>query len=180
MLASAGIALLFAAVLIVFVGGLPDRAIYSSVFLPGETRPIAPEINALAPPFVLPTLDDVPTALWDLRGQPVILNFWATWCAPCEIEMPELQTFYAQYGTQVRLLAINLGETAEIAQGWVERFDLTFDALLDVDGTVASLYRLRAQPSTFIITPDGIIAQAFFGPVTFAALRDAVAPFLSD
>jgi thiol-disulfide isomerase/thioredoxin len=70
----------------VIAGGLPQRATYSGAVLPsGEIA--APEIGAFAPPFRAPTLDGEIT-LEQLRGVPVVLNFWATWCVPCRVEMP--------------------------------------------------------------------------------------------
>lgn len=179
LLISGAVLLSFAGMLIAAVG-LPDRAVYSSVFLPGETRPVAPELNAIAPPFALRTTQGVLVDLLALRGKPVVINFWATWCIPCAVEMPELQAVYAELGGQFHLLGINLGEPLDAVRHWANRYQLTFPLLLDEDLAVSSAYRLRAQPSTYIIAPDGSIVAAFFGPVSADALRSTLRPYLSN
>lgn len=175
-----GVALLSFAGMLIAAAGLPDRAVYSSVFLPGETRPVAPELNAIAPPFTLRTVQGARVELLALRGQTVVINFWATWCVPCAIEMPELQMVYEALSGQFHLLAINLGESADAVRQWADRHGLTFPLLLDADLSVSSAYRLRAQPSTYIIAPDGSIVAAFFGPVSADVLRSALHPHLSN
>lgn len=144
--------------------------------LPGDTLTalnIAPRIGATAPPLQLPLLDDNSFILSDLRGQVVVLNFWATWCVPCRIEMPALQTLYEQ-SQGVRVIGINLGESPETARQWVDDLHLTFDIALDRDGYAATLYQLRGQPSTYVIAPDGVISQIFYGAVDISALETAV------
>jgi peroxiredoxin len=163
-----------AALLIGAVVGLPERAAFTGVVIPGE-RPIAPEIGAVAPPFSGLTVAGERLDLWALHGKPIILNFWATWCEPCALEMPELQALYAERGAeQVRVLAVNLGEGAAQVQAWGQHFGLTFDLLLDPTQQVAALYHLRGQPSTYVISAEGVITHIFYGPTTAAALRGAL------
>lgn len=159
-----------AALLLLVVVGLPERATYTGVVRPGE-RPIAPEIGAVAPPFSGVTVTGERVDLWALRGQQVIVNFWATWCEPCAVEMPELQALYAERSTALRVVAVNLGEGAAQVRAWADRFGLTFDLLLDPDQRVAALYQLRGQPSTYVISAEGVITHIFYGPTTAAALR---------
>src|SRR5690606_20245646 len=147
--------------------------------LPGDTLTalhVAPRIGATAPPLQLPVLDhDARLTLSDLRGQVIVLNFWATWCVPCRIEMPALQTLYERHQAQgVRVIGINLGESPETARRWVDDLNLTFDIALDRDGYAATLYQLRGQPSTYVIAPDGVISQIFYGAVDIDALESAV------
>jgi peroxiredoxin len=157
--------------------GLPERAEYTGVMIPGEL-PIAPEINAVAPPFELDNLNSQPVKLAALRGHPVIVNFWATWCEPCRIEMPDIEAVFQSYQQHgLRVLAVNLGETPQLVQGWVDTFGLTFDVLLDRNQQIAALYQLRGQPSTYVISPEGIITQIFFGPTNQDSLKAAIAPF---
>ncbi|MEZ4667309.1 MAG: TlpA disulfide reductase family protein [Anaerolineae bacterium] len=168
-----------AALFIVLHSGLPERATYTGYIESGQR--VAPELNAFAPPFSLTTLGDVTVHLGDLRGRAVIVNFWATWCEPCKVEMPDLQALYQQYQSQgLRLLAVNLGEPSSVAQQWVNEFDLTFDILLDQTQSVAAVYQLRGQPSTYVISPDGIIAYIVYGPTTREALEAAIAPFFPN
>lgn len=151
--------------------GLPNRADYSGQDF--ETIGYAaPEIGALAPPFVLESLSGERIDLVSLRGKPLIINFWASWCVPCQIEMPELQALYEETG--VRILAINIGEDAETAQTWVNDYGLSFDILLDPRQEIYRLYRLRGQPSTYVLDADGIISEIFYGATNAAALRTAL------
>src|SRR5690606_335049 len=135
----------------------------------------APEVSALAPPFALTSLDGEVVRLADLRGQQVIVNFWATWCGPCRVEMPILQRLYddAPPGA-LRILAVNLGEPPDAAREWQRSFNLTYDILLDEGQMVAALYQLRGQPSTYVISPDGIVTHIFYGAASEDALRAAL------
>lgn len=151
--------------------GLPNRADYTGFFVDGIGR-VAPEGGSIAPPFSQPTLSGHNLSLLDLRGEPVIVNFWATWCVPCRVEMPELQDFHEETG--VRVLGVNIGEDRAAIAAWVEEFDLTFDLLLDPQQRVYQQYRVRGQPSTYVIAPDGIITHIYFGPTTAATLREAL------
>jgi len=114
--------------------------------------------------------------LAELRGAPLVINFWATWCVPCRIEMPELQAIHEAH-PEVRVLAVNLGEPRELIVDWVRHFGLTFDIALD-RGEIASLYRLRGQPSTYIVAPDGRITSIFYGATNRQTLEAALEPFL--
>lgn len=171
---------LVVAFLIVVQVGLPERAEFTGQMIPGEL-PIAPEIGAIAPPFEHVNLQDVIVRLADLRGQPVVINFWATWCEPCKVEMPALEAVYNDYRERgLHLLAINLGETAQASRQWVDAFGLTFDVLLDPRQETAALYQLRGQPSTYIVSPGGMITAIFYGPMTQDSLKAAIAPFFTN
>lgn len=160
---------------LVIQSGLPQRASYSGVITDENT--FAPEIDALAPPFTATNIDGETVNLLELRGSPVVINFWATWCGPCAAEMPELQAFYEAHRQDgLRLLGVNLGESPEQILSWVEQYGLTFDLLLDPQGEIANLYRLRGQPSTYVISPDGIITTIFYGPTTFSQLEMSLPP----
>jgi peroxiredoxin len=159
---------------IVVNAGLPERATFTGLIRPGE-RPIAPEIDALAPPFQAQTADGDTLNLSDLRGQPVILNFWATWCEPCRVEMPELQAVYeAHQADGLRVVGINLGEAREDVLDWRDQLGLTFDLVLDPAGEITARYYLRGQPTTFVISREGVITHIFYGPTTAAALENAL------
>lgn len=164
-----------AALVLILAVGLPRRADFTGQGIIGNI-PVAPEIGALAPPFELFSAQGERMRLTDLRGQPVILNFWATWCEPCQIEMPILQELYAaQPISSLRILAINLGEPPNLIREWQNALGLTYDMLADERGSVARLYALRGQPSTYIIAPDGSITHIFYGPASHDALQTALA-----
>jgi peroxiredoxin len=169
-----------AAVLLTLSIGLPERAQFTGQLIAGEL-PIAPELGAIAPPIELPTLKGNSIDLSKLRGAPVLINFWATWCEPCRVEMPAFQAVYAAYQDKgLRILAVNLGETLEAADEWATKLHLTFDILLDPTQNVSVLYQLRGQPSTYVISPGGVITQIFYGPTTEAALYIALAPYFPN
>jgi thiol-disulfide isomerase/thioredoxin len=167
------------ALLLIANAGLPERAQFTGQVIPGQL-PVAPEIAAVAPSFEIPSLANGSLRLSDLRGNPLVINFWATWCEPCRVEMPTLQKVYESYQNQgLRILAVNLGEPANAVSNWVQTLGLTFDVLLDQDGHTAALYHLRGQPSTYIVSPDGIIVQIFYGPVDETSLRNTLAPYFT-
>lgn len=163
---------LIVALWILITAGLPDRAEFTSVYVEGIGY-TAPEIGAIAPPIDQPTLAGDTLDLYSLRGESVIINFWATWCVPCQTEMPELQALHEDTG--VRILAVNIGEGQEAVAAWVEHFGLTFDIVFDPDGVIYNRYMVRGQPSTYVLAPDGIITHIFYGAVSsdrlYAALQ---------
>lgn len=178
LLLGAGMAFI-AALVVAFHTGLPQRAQFTGR-VEADGRTIAPELNAVAPSFALYTLDNRLIELADLRGAPVVVNFWATWCEPCRVEMPALQAVYQAYQDKgLRILAVNLGETHATAGAWAEQMGLTFDILLDPSQHIAALYQLRGQPSTYVIAPDGVITHVYYGPTSEAALRGALAPYFA-
>lgn len=165
-----------AAVALVIVAGvgLPSRTDYANLgFI--DQIPIAPEVDALAPPFTLNTLRGNPVNLTDLQGQIVIINFWATWCVPCLTEMPELQAIHEDYSDNgVYLIAVNLGESRSTVQSWVDDFGFTFTVALDTERQVEQRYQLRGQPTTVIIAPDGTIKHIEYGATTYTRLAQLI------
>src|SRR5690606_35153974 len=106
--------------------------------------------GALAPDFVLVepgTGDHV--SLSDFRGQPVVLNFWATWCVPCRTEMPDLQDAHNE--EDVVVLGVNWQESESVVQGFLDEFELTFPIALDREGGVREHYGVVGLPATFFI-----------------------------
>jgi len=137
-----------------------------------------PRAGFSAPDFTLSDADGTPIHLADLRGQPVIVNLWASWCGPCRAEMPALQRVHEAYkDTGLVILAVNAtnqdSETAALAFAY--ELGLTFPILFDIDGQVSRLYELRALPSTYFIRPDGTIEEVVIGgPMAEALLRTRV------
>ena len=130
-----------------------------------EEPPAAPG-EVMAPDFQLQTLDGQAVSLSDFRGRPVLLNFWATWCGPCRIEMPHFQAVYADPGWRasgLEILAVNVGEPPERAQAFVDENGLTFPVLLDTEQTTARAYNLRVFPTSFFIDESGIIKAVMMG-----------------
>ena len=130
-----------------------------------------------APAFTLQDVDGNEVALADFQGQPVILNFWATWCAPCRIEMPELQATYEKYQDDgLVILALNQDEAAETVRSFFyHQFGLTFTPVLDVDQLIAQEYGVFNYPSTYFVNRDGEITAVHRGPVLQAQIEGYLA-----
>lgn len=142
----------------------------------------APQTGFLAPDFTLDSLSGESITLAELRGRPVLINLWASWCLPCRAEMPAIQRVYDQYRNQgFIVLAVNmtLQDSRQGAQAFVNEFGFTFSILLDVDGQVASLYRLRGLPSSYFVDANGIIRDVVIGgPMDEALLASRVEQLL--
>lgn len=138
--------------------------------LPYNVYDIDLEKNKVAPDFELLTLSGEKVRLSDYRGKKVFLNFWASWCGPCEIEMPYMENFYKRNKglENVEILAVNMTKS-EASIGQVQEFadfyGLTFPVLLDSEGEVEKLYKVISYPSTYLINEDGVIVSGFIGSV---------------
>lgn len=172
------VVLLSLATALVFNKGLPNRADYTGQFIAGEY--VAPEINALAPPILGTSLTNTPINTYQLRGKPVIVNFWATWCGPCRVEMPILQEIYDANAGDISIIAVNLGESRRVVERWIDEHGFTYNVLIDQETEIESLYHMLAPPSTYIISPEGVISNIFYGPTTVGTLQSAINPFISD
>ena len=116
--------------------------------------------------FTLQLLGGGNTTLSSLRGKVVVLNFWATWCPPCRVEMPSMETLYQRYKDQgLEMLAVNLRENRNVVQQFIQRYGYTFPIPLDLDGMVSSRYGIEAIPTTFIIDRDGVIIGRVVGSI---------------
>ena len=110
-----------------------------------------------APAFDLPQYEAENLSLSDLQGSYVLLNFWATWCPPCLVEMPTMEAAFQEFkGENFRVVAISSDEggAAEIAP-FLDKLDVTFDVLMDTDKSVSSLYGAINLPLSFILNPRG-------------------------
>ena len=143
----------------------------------------APMTGFLAPDFTLTALAGGNMQLSTLRGKPVILNFWATWCPPCRAEMPELEALWQRYKDDgLLLIGVDQGENAAT----VERFArgvvaTTFPLLLDTNQAVGRAYGVRALPTTVFIDAEGRIQDVRIGgPMNRAMLMDSVNKILVD
>lgn len=129
------------------------------------------------PNFELTTFDGETIALQDLRGQVVVVNFWASWCPPCHDEAPDLQDFYEEYQAQgVVLLGINYLDEQPLP--YMERYGITFPSGRDVGQRIAAVFNFDRPPETWVIDQNGTVAEFFLGAVTYDALQEAVVPLL--
>ena len=122
------------------------------------------QVGQPAPDCKLQNLDGQSISLSDLRGKPVLLNFWATGCPPCRAEMPHLQEIYEERaGRGLEVLAISIGESASTVKEFLQSQDLSLPVLLDTEGNTARRYNIGGIPTTFFIDSDGIIRQKVIG-----------------
>jgi cytochrome c biogenesis protein CcmG/thiol:disulfide interchange protein DsbE len=119
-----------------------------------------------APPFTLRDLSSGnPVSLEKLRGRPVVINFWASWCGPCKIEHPVLEWGARQFGSQAQFLGIIFEDTEENAQGFLEDMGASFPHLVDPKSRISVDYGVSGVPETYFITADGIILTKHVGPI---------------
>jgi peroxiredoxin len=126
-----------------------------------------------APDFALETLDGKTLSLKDLRGKVVLLNFWATWCPPCEAEMPDLNALHRQYGAaqDFVVVGVNVEEDTATVKPFVDKRQLAFPIVLDRNSRVtAQLFGVRPLPTTFIIDREGFIRDAWNGQIAPEAM----------
>jgi cytochrome c biogenesis protein CcmG/thiol:disulfide interchange protein DsbE len=130
----------------------------SGTVLPG------PYIGAPAPELEAETVDGSKISLQDFRGKVVVLNFWATWCAPCREEMPALEARYEKYKDRgLVVLAIDFDEPAEDVRAFRDSLALTFPVLLDPGAAIQQLYRVRGYPTSYFVDRDGTIQVQHVG-----------------
>ncbi|KUP06246.1 thiol-disulfide oxidoreductase [Bacillus coahuilensis p1.1.43] len=125
------------------------------------------EVGEKAPDFVLEDLNGTTHKLSDYEGKGVFLNFWGTYCKPCEEEMPYMDNQYATFKDQgVQILAVNVGESDFVVEKFVNKYDLKFPVLNDKDKDVQREYDVFNLPVTFLIDSNGIVTDILSGSLT--------------
>jgi peroxiredoxin len=120
--------------------------------------------SAGAPDFTLPSIDGPNLRLQEQRGRVVMINFWATWCGPCRVEMPHLSRLYEKYrGSGFTVLAVNIDEDPHKAAGLAKQLGMRFPVLLDTEKKVSRLYDLSTMPSTVLVDRDGRVRYVHRG-----------------
>ncbi|UOE92415.1 thiol-disulfide oxidoreductase ResA [Alkalihalobacillus sp. LMS39] len=123
--------------------------------------------------FVLTTLEGERIELADYKGQGVFLNFWGTYCKPCEEEMPIMDDFYQIYKDQgVEIIAVNVNEADLRVQRFVERYNLSFPVAIDKGMLVSDAYGIRPLPITFLINEHGIVEKIHYGMMDEALVEE--------
>ncbi len=142
----------------------------------------APQSGFLAPDFELIDANGETYRISELRGHPLLINFWASWCGPCRLEMPAMERIYRQYQSQgFLILAINStnqdGRTNALT--FAEQLQLSFPVLFDDTGEIYQKYQVHALPTSFFVNTDGIIQDVVVGgPMAEALLEIRVAQLL--
>jgi cytochrome c biogenesis protein CcmG, thiol:disulfide interchange protein DsbE len=136
----------------------------------------APKVGAVAPAFSAKRLDGAGTLdLASLRGKPVVLNFWASWCDPCKAEAPALEQAWNKYKRQgVVFLGIDYNDPVGDARRFLEHHGVTYTTLLDGSGMIGDRYGLSGVPETYFIDRRGrIVGEHILGPITTQKWADA-------
>jgi len=139
-----------------------------------EAAPGAAAEAVPAPAFSLPDLAGGQLALADLRGRPVVIDFWATWCAPCERQVPVLNAFQAKHGERIPVLGISVDVDPNAVAPFVAEHAVQYRVLLGDEG-LARDYGALGFPTLFVVRPDGSVHSAHVGVVSPEALEAAVA-----
>lgn len=135
----------------------------------------SPLVGRMAPNFTLSQLDGAPMTLSRLRGQVVVINFWASWCAECKVEQAALDQTWQQFqDSGVVVVGVNFEDETAAARGYVRTADVTYPVVEDTDSSTALAYGLRGVPETFIVNRSGRIVNRIIGPVEAAALTSAI------
>jgi cytochrome c biogenesis protein CcmG/thiol:disulfide interchange protein DsbE len=125
-----------------------------------------------APEFELPLFDGSTVRSADLRGRAVVMNFWSSWCVPCQREMPLLARMAKEYDPQsVAFVGVALWDAKSDALGFLGRYGAGYPAGLDDQGTIAIEYGVGGLPETFFIRPDGTLSRKWIGEITEPQLR---------
>ena len=132
-------------------------------------------IGKTAPDFELKDLSGKSVKLSDFRGKNVVLNFWASWCPPCREEMPEFQRIHNENKGELVVVGVNLQESKENAESFVEKLGITFPILLDPNAQVKDMYNVFTQPVTYFIDVNGKIVDKKFGPLTSEEINEKIA-----
>ncbi len=145
--------------------------------------PIAPgaTVGATAPDFQLADLDGNPVRLADLRGQPVVVNFWASWCGPCVEEFPLLRDAAAAHAHDgLAVVGIVYQDRSEAARDFMARHGGTWPTAMDPGGRVASAYGILGPPETFFIGRDGTIVARHIGQFSAASLDEKLTAIIEE
>ena len=148
-------------------------------------RSPAPEVGRAGPDFLLETPQGGTLRLSDLQGQPVLINFWATWCPPCRAEMPELVAAYETHQEHgLVIVGVDLQETNSQVLEFADEFGIVFPLVIDRNGEVADAWRLGGPiegiPTSYFLDETGVIRAFFYGPMTAESLEDRLEEILPD
>ena len=147
----------------------------------GELQ-VGTQKGQLAPNFEISDFDGSRHTLADFRGQVVYVNFWATWCVPCQIELPELAALQEEFGDDLVVITVNRREPLNRAEAYFENLprldggsgvDFTVNGM-DPDDTLFDRYRSLAMPSSYFIDPDGVISAVAHGLILLEQMETAV------
>jgi len=151
--------------------------------LPAQAQPLRPWSGGPTPALELAAPDGKPQRLADYRGRVVLVNFWATWCAPCLEEMPSIEKLRRSLDARrFAVLAVNVGEGPRAVGDFAAKMSLGFNFLLDRDLKTSKAWGARVLPATFIVDPDGKVRYSYYGALDWsrADVRKAITALISE
>lgn len=127
-----------------------------------------PKAGSVAESFQLPGLDEKTYEVGGQRDKLTFVNFWASWCGPCELEAPDLQTLYEKYGDEITMYGVNSTkyDKERSAREFVDEHEFTFPILMDRVGDITKQYKVDTFPTTFLIDSQGVIRERINGVIT--------------
>jgi cytochrome c biogenesis protein CcmG/thiol:disulfide interchange protein DsbE len=147
---------------------------------PGDLAPELSTVRADGTTFQLTDLNGQPIRLADLRGKAIWLNFWASWCPPCQTETPILRSMDARYRARgLVVIGVQVQQTLEDGQRYAATYGLSYRIGADVSADIFRAYKVFALPTQFFIDPNGVVRTVVNGPLddaTAAALIEAILP----
>ena len=133
----------------------------------------------MAPPFEITTFDGQTLKLADLRGQVVVVNFWASWCIPCEQEAAELENTWRRYKDKgVVFIGVDYVDTETAAIAFMRRFDITYPNGPDLGTRISQAYRIKGVPETYVVDKTGRLASVKIGPFQQGEMAGVIEPLL--
>ena len=142
--------------------GLMAAALLLVLLVPRTGADTVPQVGMPAPDFEAVSLDGEAVRLSDLAGQPVVINFWATWCPPCRKEMPDFQAVYDRHKADgLQFYAINVGESHVTVRDFTGRLGIDLPILIDSNEEAQTAYNILPIPATFFIDRDGVVRAVY-------------------
>ncbi len=136
-----------------------------------------------APDFTMTDADGATLTLADFKGKPVLLNFWASWCGPCQSEMPDIQTAWKEHGTDVEFVIVNMtgmnGETEQSAKAFLADAGYTFPCYFDANNSAATAFGVSSIPQTYLIDAEGNILGGYMGAMTSSIIDEGIQMLLN-
>ena len=140
---------------------------------PADTHPTDPPAN-IAPDFTMLDMDGNEVTLASFFGKPIVLNFWASWCGPCKMEMPEIQKFYDKYGQEIHFLLVSVDDSLDAAKTFISDSGYTFPVYFDTTSVGAYTYGASSIPLTFFIDAQGNLTAYYMGAMSESILQQGV------
>ena len=147
----------------------PTLATFLLVAACAHVEDAGPRVGAPAPAYVATTLEGDSVSLASLKGKVVLLNFWATWCAPCRHETPFLEALYKERsprGPEIVGVSMDTGDARKDVEDFVREYQVTYSILVDPQMRGMDVYRVLGLPATFLVDREGVIRWMRFGPVS--------------